>query len=457
MAWAANGPDTRPSVAVRFEYDSSGSADDARIADGITIEITRLLAQIDGLDVRGATHASRYTGTRQETHAFGVERGAELVVEGLALIDAGKVRHITGSLISTSRGTVLTSQSSEQNDLSTFGSAMVAATAEALKIRLRPGQRQYSMPPVLQPLFLRARALQADGGNLSRPEAVDLFEQVTRKASTFAPAFAALATTLGGHLTTSGPPRLDPRMAAAARAAYEADPQLAEANVAMGLLAARTCQWTDAETYFTAARRLDPGATAAHTDYVISTLLPLGRIPDAQEVLRAARVADPTSVDVRRTLAYVQVQNHDYESALETTRWLIAHHPDLEFAEQSHGRALYLSRRFKEALEWFSSSEVQWGHRGYVLALMGRADEARALAESHPNEPARQLLIYAGLNDVEQALDALRRTAMENPWRTLVWMQWPEMEPVLRGDQRAAAIRARLLQCPVRAPQVFTQ
>jgi tetratricopeptide (TPR) repeat protein len=273
--------------------------------------------------------------------------------------------------------------------------------------------------------------LQADDGNISRPEAADVFEQITRRAPAFSPAFAALATTLGGHLSIAGPPPEDPRMAAAARAAYEADPQLAEANVAMGLLSARTCEWTRADAYFTEALRLDPSATPAHTDYVISTLLPLGRLDKALEVLRTAVAVHPASADVRRTLAYAQLQNKDYAGAIDTSRWVIAHHPDLEFADQSYGRALYLSGRIDEALGWFSNSESQWGHRGYVLALMGRHAEARALAEAHPGEPARQLLIYAGLKDVERALDALRRTALDNPWRALVWMRWPEIEAAL--------------------------
>jgi len=58
-------------------------------------------------------------------------------------------------------------------------------------------------------------------------------------------------------------------------------------------------------------------------------------------------------------------------------------------------------------------------------------------------------LIYTGLNDLERAIDALRRTALDNPWRALVWMEWPEIEPVLRGDPRAAAIQAQLRECAI--------
>src|SRR5687768_7274751 len=107
-AWATRGPVTRPSVAVRLEYD--GSADEARIADGLAIEITRLLARIDGLDVRPAARASRYGEPREDTHTFGVARGAGLVLEGLVLGNAGSVRQVQASLVSTHHRTARWSQ-----------------------------------------------------------------------------------------------------------------------------------------------------------------------------------------------------------------------------------------------------------------------------------------------------------------------------------------------------------
>jgi TolB-like protein/tetratricopeptide (TPR) repeat protein len=437
----------RPSVAVRLQYDDP--LDDARLADGLTIEITRMLTQIDGLDVRSPVRASRYRDRREDTGTFDAARGAGLVLEGLMITERGVVRHINTSLVRTDRGTVLWSRSfsPRQNDVFAVGAAIADAIADTLERPLVPGRRRYSADPDLQTSFLRARALQADGGAISRPEAVDLLERITLQGSTFIPAFAALATTLGGHLSISGPPtRHDLRMDAAAHVAYTADPSLAEANVAMGLLSARVCQWARADMYFAEALRRDRSAIAAYTDYVISTLLPTGRIDAALEVLRSALAVDPASANVLRTLTYVQLQNNDPAGALESSRWVLTHHPDQEFADQSHGRALYLSQRFDEALTWFGRGDAQWGNRGYLLARMGNRDDARALAEKHPNEPARQLLIYAGLNDAERAIDALRRTAIDNPWRALVWMQWPEIQPILRGHPKAAAIRAQLLR-----------
>jgi hypothetical protein len=162
---------------------------------------------------------------REDTHLFGRERGAGLVLEGLVLIDAGVVRQIHASLVSTSRRTSLWSRHfrSRNDDIFAVHGAIADAVAESLGLRFVPGHRQYSINPSLQTTFLRARALQADGGTVARPEAIDLFEQITKQAATFAPALAALATTLGGHLSIAGPPPPDRRLADAARTAYEVD------------------------------------------------------------------------------------------------------------------------------------------------------------------------------------------------------------------------------------------
>ena len=160
FAWAARGPATRPSIAVRFEYDTNGSADDGRIADGIAIEITRLLAQIDGLDVRATVRASRQTDPRENTHVSSLDRSAGFVLQGLVLVDAGAVRQIHASLISTSRRTPLWSRHfrARNNDIFAVNKAIVAAVAEA-----RSDSRQHE-PAAVQRAYAAAQQRQADGG-----------------------------------------------------------------------------------------------------------------------------------------------------------------------------------------------------------------------------------------------------------------------------------------------------
>jgi tetratricopeptide (TPR) repeat protein len=84
-------------------------------------------------------------------------------------------------------------------------------------------------------------------------------------------------------------------------------------------------------------------------------------------------------------------------------------------------------------------------YRAYVLAVLGRDEEAKALLAQNSRVDARHLLVYAGLGDRERAFDALRRAAALDPWRAVTWMQRPEMA-LLRGDPRYDEIRTQLLQ-----------
>ena len=160
-------------------------------------------------------------------------------------------------------------------------------------------------------------------------------------------------------------------------------------------------------------------------------------------VVENAQVEDPQSLDVKRLLAHVQVENGLYDLAMATSREVMAQDPTLRFVEQWLGRALYLSGRPQEALEVFTRPS-QWGYRGYTLALLGRRAEAEALLAANPDVDTRHMLVHAALGNRDLAFDALERAAERDPWRVVMFMQRKEMA-LLRDDPRYESIRKRLL------------
>jgi Tfp pilus assembly protein PilF len=92
------------------------------------------------------------------------------------------------------------------------------------------------------------------------------------------------------------------RMRPAAVKALEIDPLLAEAHAAMGLLHSRERDWENAQRSFQRAIQLNATLTRTYTNYVTSTLIPLGRVDEATRLLEEALRADPLSLDVRREL-----------------------------------------------------------------------------------------------------------------------------------------------------------
>ena len=161
-------------------------------------------------------------------------------------------------------------------------------------------------------LYLKARASVARRSAFPALRAAQLFEQVIAIDSWFAPAYAGLADAYARHdghsrgssarvlhavrdCQRSGP-RAD---SVAAETALQLDPLLAEAHAATGLLHARERDWQAAEAAFQRAIELDPSLTAIHVNYVTSTLVPLGKLDEAERSQAASRV-DPLSLTVRR-------------------------------------------------------------------------------------------------------------------------------------------------------------
>jgi tetratricopeptide (TPR) repeat protein len=117
--------------------------------------------------------------------------------------------------------------------------------------------------------------------------------------------------------------------------------------------------------------------------------------------------------------------------------------PGFPFADLWLGRALLFLGRPDEAIPIFQRAPDRFGYLGYLYAVNGRRRDAEALAEAHPDLPARQMLIYAGLGDADRALDALERTLDINWWMAATWIQRPEVA-LLRGHPRLLAVKRRL-------------
>ena len=111
---------------------------------------------------------------------------------------------------------------------------------------------------------------------------------------------------------------------------------------------ARDHDWTNARASFTKAIELEPTLTTAHTDFVLTVLLPLGHAAEALHVLDDALRADPLSLDVRRVTALVQIDAEQYDAAIANARWVLQRDPAFPLARLSLARALVLSRRFTE-------------------------------------------------------------------------------------------------------------
>jgi eukaryotic-like serine/threonine-protein kinase len=440
-------PAPRPVIGVLPLEHLSSDPDSELVAAGLTQEVVSRLAQIDGLTIR-SLESSVQTGERRNL-AIVRQADVNFVLAASVVVSNGRLG-LNASLIDLSNENESTvwKRPFERVDGDVFATLedLARSLVEELRLEFRGGQRRHRIDPELELLFLKARGLQQRRNWTSALEAAALFEQIVARDPGYAPAFAALARSLGDFSRLG--PEIDagavlPKLGEAAREAIRLDPLLADSQAALGLLHVRDRQWASAEAAFEQALKIDPSQGSLYVDYAAALLLPLERVDDALDVLARARAVAPLSLDVRRALAIMQVEAGLYDEAIKSFQWVLQQDPDFPFVEAHLGRALILSGRPDDALPYLSRKPENSVFLGYLYAVTGRRDEAEALAAGFP--PGRQFWIYAGLGDKDRTFEALDRAVTINPhsWRVATWMNRAEMK-FLRSDPRFQEIRRRL-------------
>ena len=309
-----------PAIAVLPLKNLSTEDNSADFTDGLTSEIIRNLANIDGLAVRSQTSSFAFKDKARDVHAVGRELQANFVVEGSVLRSGNRLR-IDAQLVRVSDDTPVWSGrfDRELKDVFAIQDEISRSIVNELRLKLGGGQRRYNTNVETYDLYLTARArLSATGTiNFSRiRDAAAAFEQVIAKDPGFAPAYAGLTEAWAkGSANYAGVTSAEayPQMRRAAERALQLDPLLAEAHAAMGRVLVRDLKWDGAERAFQRAISLNPNLPDTHTGYAISVLLPEGRVDEALRQLDAARRSDPQSDEVNSWRAFVLLSAGRYE------------------------------------------------------------------------------------------------------------------------------------------------
>ena len=214
----------------------------------------------------------------------------------------------------------------------------------------------------------------------------------------------------------------------------------------MGLLYSRERDWENAQRSFQRAIQLNATLTRTYTNYVTSTLIPLGRVDEATRLLRrglASRSAvigcapgTGDGADHRRKVRGGDRQRRacaSRRSRLPIRGFVPCQGPDVR--RQAARGVTPVGRAESRAKAAFLDGPCVrhgWPAGG------GRKDRRTRLITRYS-----LAIIYAALGDNDRALLALDRAADILPQRVGLMMMYPEMA-TLRGDARFAAIRRKL-------------
>jgi eukaryotic-like serine/threonine-protein kinase len=468
VAWMPNDIDD-PVIVVR-PIKNLGAPNDNDLADLFTDRVISVLGRVDGLRVKGPETSFSLENDRADLATLGRRLGVNLVLEG-------DVRFTNKRLVGRATLVSVTGEQvwSEPFDRAVGSEGDIGETVEglarAIVNRLRrkfPATRmQYAMDLPTLKMYVQARALRSNRGEPSF-KAIELYKQVINAYPNHAPALADLAAIygdLGAQYPTVGAESLPPEDAKAllwplAQRALDIDESQAEAHAAMGSFHALDLRWNEAEESFLKAIRLEPTRSTLRGDYVLAVLIPSGRLTEAIAVLNEALENDPQSLDLRRILARVQLNNDQYDQALTNSRLVLRADPSFPFVGNFAMWAQLFKGERVEALKSFEklaagsdgkdgTADDNLGVKGWIHAINGRHAEAASIAElpKFSSFPLRRAEIYGLLGDADKTLEALEDQADLNPLRAAFYLTYPEIS-VLDRDPRLPDFRRRRLLLP---------
>ena len=436
------------------------------LADGLTEEVIAALGQIDParLSVIGRTTIMRYKRTEKSIEEIGAELKAAFLLESSLRSEGGRFR-VTSKLVRANDQVQIWSATydSEPRSMLAFQRELSITIAQQIKLRLSPERlealaKRQAHNPEAYDAYLQGRYY----WNLFTPattrKAIECYHRATQLDTDYALAWSGLADAFA-----SSPIHADARpndvwekARRAAQMAIEAQPELAETQTSRGFVKFwLDWDWKEAEAAYRRAIAIDPNYSLVYRLLGIVLGHAGQRQQEAREAMERARAIDPLQAMHHALSAQVAFLGRDFRAALEFARqaavvltdFWIAHLQMAQAYEQLGENALALECLSRGGVGGENSKVISL--RGYVLAKMGQADEAREVLRTLENlareryMPACAIaLVYTGFDEYDAAFRWLNRAVEEHDVH-LASLPADAKWDRLRGDPRFADILRR--------------
>ena len=361
------------SLAVLPFVNAGGETEADYLSDGITESIINSLSQLPKLRVIPSSTVFAYKGMAVNPRSVGLALNVDSLVTG-RVMQQGSLLNIQAELVDVTTETQVWGDQYRHpvSELISLQEQIAWQISEALRIRLTaPEKRRLHKRATAAAMRTRSTCADAtsgaSGGRTASARRSGTSSAAIRIDPKYARAYAGLAETYGvmgyyGHLATDVAMT---RASAAAYAALDLDPGLAEAHAAMGVCRMfHSWDWIGAEHALNKALELEPRSPVTHM-YIGLLHTALGRHDEAIAAARRGRELDPLSLLMQMGVAWTLYFARRYQESLDALREVTLLDPGFPDALSFLGviyERLGLLERAAESFgraSWFFGAPVQ--------------------------------------------------------------------------------------------------
>ena len=433
-AWNSRAAPERLRIAVLPFASVSLGADRHYLADALHEETIAALGQSQSERIEVVTRRSTlpYRETSKTPAQLAKELGADYLVECSLHGEQGRIRVVARLIRAKDQAEIWTdSYDDEPRSVLQFQRDLSMRIAQQVRRQLSPERlnalaRRHSQDRDAFHLYLQG----LDAWNQLKPpqtteRALGFYKRATEADPHYALPWSGLAIAYSAApINGDADPRVMAREARrTAERAMTADPQLAEALAATGLVRFWfDWDWRDAEAKLRQAIAADPGYAFGRRLLGI-VLSHAGRHEEARDHMRRLLALEPTYEMNWALRAQVAFNARQYAEAVEAVRQGSAFVPgfwiadyQLAMAEEQLGRPDSALQTLAPHLATGRANSKLVALQGYILAKTGRRQEAldvllslEARASTRYVPPYARALVYAGLGERTVAMDWLER------------------------------------------------
>ena len=429
--------DKTPSVAI-LPFESMSPKDEGEyFADGVSEEITNVLAGLADLHVVARTSSFAFKGQSTDIRDIGRRLNVSYLVEG-SVRRAGDTLRITAQLIDTATGFHVWSERFDRTVGDVFKIQDEIANAVAVRLSEHVGGAGTGLRPVARSeemgayeAYLKGRHLLAGFEGDALAAAAACFEKSIALDANFAAARAGLAEALAGQsigFQVRPEKETMPRALREADVALSLDPNLPEAHVARALVALfYEWDYPGAKAGLDRAEQIGPNVARVHMwrEFYFTYVE-----HDYEATLAAnqrAQELNPMDPGPRVRGATVRYLFGDFVEAEELLRAMLREEPDSPILLTSLVDTLMRRGRIDEgvplmerALEVGGPVAVGLGIMGSLYGLQGSVGKAneilRQLEERSSQERTFNFwiaVVQAALDDMDLAFASLEKATLE--------------------------------------------